>query len=162
MYRNIIIEGVDGSGKTTLARRLSNLMYIPVMLGAGPERYPDEMQDRITAYDVVASKTPIIFDRHPCISDYIYNEKNWQAPPNLMSMFMIYCTAPADPNYSHEVTDTQAMRAKVDNQYSVLCKRYEDLFRVNRNAHYYTLGDSIEPVLKAYKMHIELGKRMNP
>lgn len=73
----IILEGPDGAGKTTLRGRLSEDLNIPVApkfvksSGAGSgtsDLFDAGYDDVVTMLD----NQPMIYDRHPLISEYIY------------------------------------------------------------------------------------------
>lgn len=67
---NIVIEGPDGSGKSTLCRFLGPTLGRLVILGEGPSKYPGEMDKRIAR---MLTHQGVIFDRHPAVSGPIYN-----------------------------------------------------------------------------------------
>lgn len=66
---NIVLEGPDHAGKSTLAARLGNVLNLPVVQGEGPPKSPEEFKARVEKY---LATDGVIFDRHPCISDQIY------------------------------------------------------------------------------------------
>lgn len=66
---NIIIEGPDASGKSTLALFLSSFLRMPVVTSPGPVKTEEEMCNRAERY-LKMDRT--IFDRHPCVSEVIY------------------------------------------------------------------------------------------
>lgn len=66
---NIVLEGPDNSGKSTLAKLLSLELGRPVYASEGPEKSPGELRERVERYRGLRD---VIFDRHPCISDPIY------------------------------------------------------------------------------------------
>ncbi len=66
----IIVEGADNSGKSTLIRHLSGSLGIPVVPGEGPGWSDDEINERVRRYALIDNA---IFDRHPCVSQPIYN-----------------------------------------------------------------------------------------
>lgn len=71
---NIILEGVDASGKSTLAKEL--LKHLPgwgYHPSEGPEKEPGEILKRIEHYNLHLS-SGCIFDRHPVISHPIYSK----------------------------------------------------------------------------------------
>lgn len=68
---NIVVEGPDNSGKSTLIRHLVGALGIPLVPGEGPEKYPGEINDRVARYAKIDNA---IFDRHPCVSQRIYNK----------------------------------------------------------------------------------------
>lgn len=67
----IVVEGPDNSGKSTLIRHLSASLDIPVVPGEGPGRSVEEINDRVKRYATISHS---IFDRHPCVSQPIYNQ----------------------------------------------------------------------------------------
>lgn len=66
----IIIEGLDATGKSTLASRIRSLTGWPIQPSEGPEKEPGEIIKRIQHYFSLPDNT--IFDRHPIISQYVY------------------------------------------------------------------------------------------
>lgn len=67
---NIVLEGHDNSGKSTLAAMLAKRLEREVYSSEGPEKYPGELALRVAYYNL---QTNAIFDRHPCVSDLIYS-----------------------------------------------------------------------------------------
>lgn len=65
---NIVIEGPDGSGKSTLARALSEWTGRPVYKSRG--RCKEGLLNRW--YSDYNGRDGYIFDRHPCVSEFIY------------------------------------------------------------------------------------------
>lgn len=73
----IILEGPDGAGKTQLAQRMSHELGIPLAPkfvksdgeGSGTnDLFGEAYRDVVTMPD----KAPMIYDRHPLISEYVY------------------------------------------------------------------------------------------
>lgn len=76
----IIIEGLDATGKSTLAHRIHVLTGAPIQPSQGPEKYPGEIIKRIEHYFTLPDNT--IYDRHPLISQFIYGQlSNKTLPP---------------------------------------------------------------------------------
>lgn len=69
----IIVEGPDGSGKSTLIDLLQDLTMWPVYLGEGPEKYPGEILERLARYQNHEQNPHIIYDRHPAVSHLVYS-----------------------------------------------------------------------------------------
>lgn len=97
---NIILEGIDASGKSTLANHLANALGYEVQGSEGPEKEAGEILTRIMKYDRLMSKGNIIFDRHPAFSHPIYSQGNtWMTriPPAIIEdlltrpILIVYC-----------------------------------------------------------------------
>lgn len=80
----LILEGLDATGKSYLAKKLSDHTGWPVHPSEGPEKYPGEAIIRMKLYLALPYKT--IFDRHPIISQSIYGplSNGNSAPPYLL------------------------------------------------------------------------------
>lgn len=68
---NIILEGFDGTGKTTLQRQLMEATGIRPYNWIDRPRTREEYSANIDLARQVAQR-PVIFDRHPVISEHIY------------------------------------------------------------------------------------------
>lgn len=68
--RNIILEGFDGSGKTTLAKKLTERYRLTYQPSEGKAKHPGECNDRCLKY---FQRSEVVFDRHPIISNDIYS-----------------------------------------------------------------------------------------
>lgn len=88
---NIIVEGPDACGKSTLARYLSQELNRPIIQSEGPEKFPGEINERIRRYRFFDN---IIFDRHPAISQGIYASFNDKTMPDKDLVFDLYETRP--------------------------------------------------------------------
>lgn len=67
---NIVVEGPDNSGKSTLVKYLSRVLRLPVVEGKGPPKSVEEINERVVNYSEYKN---VIFDRHPAISNPIYD-----------------------------------------------------------------------------------------
>ena len=69
----VIVEGIDGSGKTTLAKHISRDLSIPFMdrdlLGRGVPKSFEEVVERLKKY---LATDGVVFDRHTAVSQPIY------------------------------------------------------------------------------------------
>lgn len=76
MLRHIIVEGPDGSGKTTLIDKLSSALRMPLHKRAsdsikGPELSTLDVWVN-TDVNLMHRAAPSIYDRHPLVSEPIY------------------------------------------------------------------------------------------
>src|SRR4051812_3455357 len=68
----IVLEGPDNAGKSTLAAFLSERLGIPVKHSGGPSKHPGEVNERARAFG--ADDSDLIYDRHPCVSQNLYQD----------------------------------------------------------------------------------------
>jgi hypothetical protein len=67
----IIIEGMDNSGKSTLARYVADRIGLTIQESEGPPQSTEEFYDRLDRYDTMPPTT--LFVRHPLVSNPIYD-----------------------------------------------------------------------------------------
>lgn len=104
----IIIEGMDNTGKSTLAKKLSLKFNLKIIKSSGPPEDKESWIKKIH-YSIDQSKKGInfIYDRHPLISEYVYgpilrgknlldNEEGNQLWKEFIEIqpFIIYCRPP--------------------------------------------------------------------
>lgn len=148
--RHIIIEGPDGSGKSTLVAGLSSLLGFGVVRGKGPEKYPGEILDRAESYlKLLDSPVPTIFDRHPCISHPIYSRFTpvTQMPAPLANriyrvpgVLIISCR----PSSVHQLSDDHVAKdydtpthlRAVSSHHTEICRAYEQWAQGHAHLHY--------------------------
>lgn len=153
---NIILEGVDASGKSTLANELAKRTGLRLVQSEGPEKYFGEISDRVARWN--DDNTPAIYDRHPIISHPIYStisrtmtsevnpelkEKFWSRPH-----LMVYCRPTRSGMVAHNFKlgeDLDHVQRVADN-YARLVNLYDD-WGLN-NAHLiYNCGVNYEHTL---------------
>lgn len=88
---NIVLEGPDATGKSTLARFLSQELMRSIVPSEGPEKFLGEINDRIVRYQQFDK---VIFDRHPAVSQCIYSIFNGTTSPARELVFAFYETKP--------------------------------------------------------------------
>jgi hypothetical protein len=65
----IVIEGMDNSGKSTLAESMADYMELLVQESEGPPLSDEEINARVDRYEHMEGR---LFVRHPVISNAIY------------------------------------------------------------------------------------------
>jgi hypothetical protein len=117
MRNIVIVEGCDGSGKSNLIRAVERIPGIPYIARVQYSTRPRTMREvaRFTKIEQVFSDQPqpVIFDRHPYISEPIYGNVvrnnplvDWKEPPRFLGChtdppepykpLIIYCRPPTE------------------------------------------------------------------
>ena len=123
---NIIIEGPDGSGKSTLVKHLGTLLPLTIQLGDGPEKYPGEIVERAWRY---LRMDNTLFDRHPIISQPIYGqfrEGSTAIPQELIDH--LYRTKPLII-YVHGVAGPHEVKDYDTEEHVAMLGKFEDNIR---------------------------------
>lgn len=129
---NIIIEGCDGAGKSTLAQQLAVSLEYHHQLSEGPGKSHEEMNSRIQRY---AEMQNTIFDRHPCVSQIIYNNFREGIQIELANMLqfdkmcqrslIIYCADADFDAQTFKPHDTPEHIELMRSNFTALLKEYE-------------------------------------
>lgn len=127
---NIVIEGPDATGKSTLARFLSQGLSRPIVPSEGPEKFAGEINERIRRYKFFDG---VIFDRHPCVSQSIYSIFNGTTPPDADLVFdfyesrpaMVYCVSTAELRHIAKDHDTADHLTMIDENAPHIKKLYD-------------------------------------
>lgn len=160
---NIVLEGPDGGGKSTLAlhlmEELNRNSSDPYLLqpGEGPPKFIDEINERLRRY---ALHKNAIFDRHPAVSQPIYSQlrevDNNMPDIDLVCAFyaskplIIYCRS---ITAAHHVVKEGEDPTHID----ALTKNYEQLVHLYdvwalQHAHFiYRIGQNIIQLADAVK-----------
>lgn len=136
---DIIVEGPDGSGKSTLVKAIADLSGAHIIGGRGPERYPGEMEVRAQEYlDDMERRIKnkrhsftAVYDRHPCVSHPIYSRFTNVSTisPNTihrfyqLPIFLVYCEGFSELPDDHQTKayDTpEHLKAIKDNHTKIL------------------------------------------
>ncbi len=153
---DIVLEGPDGGGKSTLARQIAEVINWNVQPSEGPDKYPGEQNDRVSRY---LGMPPTIFDRHPAISQNIYCEIRGGHNPvagGLVAAFYyrqpvcIYCRVDnAEEAMKRHVVkehDTPAHLEKIQKFYGVLIESY-DRWALRKANVIYRIGDNADAII---------------
>lgn len=156
---NIILEGPDASGKTTLANVIRkhhpDLFYKPT---EGPERYPGEILTRCDRYEQLDN---CLFDRHPVISQSIYGKHRpemTKIPQEYKDRLygrndlIIYCASEPVGEHKTKGYDTKAHLKMIEDNDKEIRDDYK-LWAVQHAHHMYRIGQPIEPLLQSIKDH---------
>ena len=156
---NIVVEGPDGTGKSTLCRFLSVALGRIVINGEGPSKGPGELDQRIVR---MMHYQNVIFDRHPAVSGPIYQAfKGLDADTPSMPQLVAFYGVPHLFVYAHPtmLTYHEEGNPSVDTKEYLEWLRENEL-RINSSyevwaltrAHFmYRAGDNLQQLANAIK-----------
>lgn len=171
--RPIIIEGPDASGKSTLARFLSEELGYTVKESEGPTRSLEDYRERLCRYYQMAWKTggSVIFVRHPLISEPIYghhvrrnNLVSFGEAETLLKMMtpkpiIIYCdNTPAPVDHQLKIFDTPEYLDALKVAEPAIREEYYNWVYIGLGAIYYQIGID----MRAIKCQVENLRDMLP
>lgn len=149
----IIIEGMDNSGKSTLAVHLAKRFNFKVQESEGPPKSAEEINERIRGYNNLQDT---VFVRHPVISNAIYAMFRPEGNPILPELtnefyagqhLIIYCDPMERGLASHVLKDhdTPEHIAMVTARRAELVDAYREW--AIKHAHIiYRIGDDMDRV----------------
>lgn len=164
----IVVEGMDNTGKSTLARRLAQEFGLFIQESEGPPRATPEMtaayeiNERIRRYKQMDDT---LFVRHPCISNNIYSsvrEEGDPVFPDYRERFyterhiLIYC----DPNLGRRLDDHVVKLHDTEKHLRDIASNYDKLLGLYRlwavgHAHFvYRIGDDTDRLVAAVRAAI--------
>lgn len=161
----IVIEGMDNSGKSTLAQKLADYMELFIQESEGPPKSDDEINERVDRYATMASD--YLFVRHPVISNAIYGqfrpEGNPITPGRTMLFYeakplIIYCDAGERGFEGHVLKDhdTEVHQKLLELKQTELLKEYR--LWAAQHAHFiYRIGDDMDELIAT--VHYRLAYR---
>lgn len=157
---NIVLEGPDASGKSTLARYLSQELKRAIVPSEGPEKFPGEINERIRRYRWFRD---VIFDRHPCISQGIYSIFNALTPPDRDLVFdfyetkpvLVYCIAPEELTHEAKSHDSDEHLEMIQANAREIRRLY-DQWGLDYAHFIYRVGSPMARILRAIRGHMEI------
>jgi hypothetical protein len=161
----IVIEGMDNSGKSTLAERMAEYMELVVQESEGPPKDDQEINDRVDRYEKMEGR---LFVRHPCVSNAIYgavrDEGNPITPGRTMLFYearptLIYCDAGVRGLGAHveKAHDTEKHLKDIGDNYNKLLYLYRQW--AAEHAHFvYRIGDDRDQLIATVYFHIQYQK----
>lgn len=150
----IIIEGMDNSGKSTLAQVMAEYMGLIVQESEGPPIDEDEINDRVDRYERMTDR---LFVRHPVISNAIYGQVREEGDITSEGRRMlfyenkhtiIYCDAGTRGLGAHvqKAHDTEKHLEDITNNYNKLLYLYRQW--AAEHAHFvYRIGDDMDQLI---------------
>lgn len=150
---NVIIEGPDGTGKSTLARFLGHQLRMNIQESEGAPVTVDELTDRVGRYNLF---TNTIFVRHPLISNPIYDQlrmlgdKQTVGTPKLpLPRAITIYARPRDTvlphNHLPNQHDSDVHLSLIDRYYPQLCAMYDKWGKAYADLHY-VIGDNVNRI----------------
>lgn len=152
---NVVLEGPDGAGKSTLAALIAGALDMRVQQGSGPPREPGEIEARVVKY---LAMTDTIFDRHPAISQPIYAQLRGETlSPDFTAgavrfyetqPLIVYCRGSASSLAHHVVKDGENPEhiRTVNENYDRLCALY-DRWALDHAGVIYRIGDDSSAIV---------------
>lgn len=156
----IILEGVDASGKSTLAKALlTELNGYSYYSSEGPEKYAGEIMERIKRYEITHNPLAI-YDRHPVISHPIYSRtvlwmsdiphatrRDFYSRPDRLIVYCLPTEAGFDAHQEVEGIDTAEHVAMVKKEYPRLLNDYNEWALAHAHM-IYRCGQDFEATVK--------------
>lgn len=153
---NIVLEGPDGGGKSTLATFLAARLRYRVHASEGPIRDDAEMKRRFLIYLL---KRRTIFDRLAMISEPIYGpvfQRRFPTPTDMAIIaefyetkpLIIYCRGDAlDQHTASSPVDTPAYLAQLRIHHPRICAKYDAWAKAAQPMRY-EIGDDMNHLLQ--------------
>lgn len=162
----LIIEGMDNSGKSTLASALAEYIGLGIQESEGPPLSDDEINERVDRYERMGDS--FIFDRHPVTSNSIYGQVRPEGDPITLGRQLLFWEARPIIIYADAGTrgldahvkkahDTEKHLADIETNYNKLLDLYR-VFAAERAHFMYRIGDNVDALLyavRSYKYYLE-------
>lgn len=157
---NVIVEGPDGAGKSTLAAFVAQSLGWKIVASVGPTQNVHEFNER--ARSALCSRH-IVFDRHPIVSERIYGNLRGKlmTDPDLERAFytqdnvLIYYRGRSDDLSNHRAKEHDSLEhlAMIIGRHATICDEY-DGWALERAHLIYRRGDNKQNVVKLIQARI--------
>lgn len=140
----IIIEGMDNSGKSTLAKKLGLKTIHP-----GPAPESDSIELECMEYQLSIAQEPVIMDRITCISQQVYQNRLFDSKYTAFlhrmlstpKCIVVYCRPPKEvilnfESHCKKSYDTEESINNLIKNGSALIDRYDELMKTIPNIKY--------------------------
>ncbi len=155
---NVVLEGADGGGKSTLAATLADALGMRLQQGSGPPRGPGEVEARLREYNAM---TGTVFDRHPAVSQVVYgtirNDSRSAEFDRLVSEFyltpslFIYCRSTTPEHHVVKPGENPAHIETLTKKYDLLVSMY-DGWALGHARLIYRIGDDVAATIAAARV----------
>lgn len=153
---NIVIEGMDNSGKSTLAQHVASRLGWQIQESEGPPRSSEEILSRVHRYSIA---TLTVFVRHPFVTNPIYDvtrppEERTTFPPHLVEEFyqpgnnvFVYCDPLTRALDGHRLKphDTSVHAQRITDNRAHLLQLYRE-WAIRYALIMYRIGDDMDLV----------------
>jgi predicted ATPase len=128
---NIVVEGPDNAGKSTLVECIARMLRWNVVSSEGPTRTQEELNDRARRF---LSLDHTVFDRHCIVSEQIYGTMRGQVMTDLdlvrkfkaSSKVIIYCRSDGTlSSHIRKEHDTDEHLEMVERRFQQICAYYD-------------------------------------
>lgn len=159
---NIVLEGADNSGKSTLAKYIAEQLLLPIVHSGGPEKFPGEVIERTKKRLTIVG--PMLHDRHPVVSQNIHltalRLPGTYIPEDLVAQFyeskplIIYCRN-AGTLDGHQMSEhaSPEYHRRVERYFPDLCRMYDEWALHHANITY-RIGDDMSNVVRMVRAYM--------
>jgi len=150
---NVVVEGADAGGKSTLCSIVSRALGVRVQQGSGPPREPGEIERRASEY---LKMSGVIFDRHPCVSQPVYGmmRKEPLSPEFLQLVdrfyaqgnLIVFCRSTSIERHEVKADEKADHVAALERNFGLVTLTYE-VWAMQRAHVIYRIGDDTQRIV---------------
>lgn len=166
----IVLEGPDNAGKSTLAAHLVDMLGLPIQHSGGPSKFPGEVNTR--TFEFNQRRMTQIFDRHPAVSQNIYvaalmNDGELVTQDNVDEFYarkplIIYCRN-INGTDGHELSEHSSAEyfSAVEKAMPRLKQLYDE-WALERATIVYRIGDDMDRIVSFVQARLERARLAKP